>query len=564
MGNIRTLCRSAIFILTLSVFFGPRCGATVYHSNGTAESVQFFHDNQAQNGDTITFPAGVFAWTTGVVISKAITLQGAGVGSTIIKDDVQSGSLISFALQPNLTSRLTGIEFQDGGRATYNNTPGWMHIDGKNTDGSQFRLDHNRFFHMNGDIGPDTVIGVADHNDIVPLPGRGCFTIFGRLWGGSDQGGDPSWSAPCNFGSSQFFFIEDNTFDNTDPTYQAFATDAYDGARFVVRYNTMVGMIIGDHGTESHGRGRGSRAMEVYGNTMNGNNVNVGVVQARSSTVLFHDNNVTNYWAYPQPYIRLEPYRCFFAFSPWGGGDGVNVWDVNSPNAFFTGTAASANSGRTVTVTGANWTTNQWKGYVLHRLSAGGTQNFGEILSNTANTLTWASATFGTEMTIAAGNSFEIRKVLHLLDQPGRGQGSLITGNPPVSPQGWNNQVTEPCYAWGNAPQAPVFAPNTAIVRANEHFFDNTPMPGYTPYVYPHPLVTDQPPPSPTPSPTASGTPAPTPSPTPTATATATATPTPRPSSTPSATPTATSTPTATATPRHTPRPHPSHGPDKG
>ena len=169
----------------------------------------------------------------------------------------------------------------------------------------------------------------------------------------------------------------------------------------------------------------------------------------------------------------------------------MNVWDVDSPNAFFTGTAASANSGRTVTVT-ANWTTDQWKGYVLHRLSAGGTQNFGEILSNTANTLTWASATFGTEMTIAGGNALEIRKVLHLLDQPGRGQGSLITGNPPVSPQGWNNQVTEPCYAWGNAPQAPVFAPNTAIVRANEHFFDNTPMPGYTPYVYPHPLVTSR------------------------------------------------------------------------
>jgi hypothetical protein len=464
--------------------------ATTWQTDGSASNVQFTHDVMAVGGDTLTLPIGTFTWSSGVSISKSITLQGAGIGQTVIKDAVQGNPLIQCTLPANSLTRITGIEFQDGGRVNYNNTPGWIHIDGKNTDGSKFRFDHNRVYHMNGDMGPDTVIGVIDHNDIVPLPGRGCVTIFGRFWGGSDLGGDPSWAAPCNFGSSQFLFIEDNTFTNTDITYQAFATDAYDGARFCVRHNNMVGMIIGDHGTESHGRGRGSRAMEIYSNNMNGNNVNIGVVHARSSTVLFHDNTVTNYWAYPTPFIKLEPYRCFFSFSPWGGGDGVNVWDVNSPTALFSGTAASPNNGRTVTVTGANWTANQWKGYVL-RKPVGTGQTFGEILSNTSTTLTWASATFGPEMTIAAGDSLEIRKVTHLLDQPGRGQGSLITGNPPILPQGWNNQVTEPCYSWNNSPQTPMFTPNTAIVKAGVHYFDNTPMPGYTPYVYPHPLTVE-------------------------------------------------------------------------
>ncbi|PYK17563.1 MAG: hypothetical protein DME55_09620 [Verrucomicrobia bacterium] len=105
-----------LFIFILSGFSGPRCGATVYHSNGTAESVRFFHDNQAQNGDTITLPAGTFIWTTGIVISKAITLQGAGVGSTIIRDGVQSAQLIRWSLPAGVSSRLTGIEFQAGGR----------------------------------------------------------------------------------------------------------------------------------------------------------------------------------------------------------------------------------------------------------------------------------------------------------------------------------------------------------------------------------------------------------------------------------------------------------------
>ena len=79
-----------LLTLILSGFSALRCGAAVYPSNGTAESVQYFHDNQAQNGDTIALPAGTFIWTRGVHVTKAVILQGAGVGSTIIKDAVQS------------------------------------------------------------------------------------------------------------------------------------------------------------------------------------------------------------------------------------------------------------------------------------------------------------------------------------------------------------------------------------------------------------------------------------------------------------------------------------------
>src|SRR6266576_6508282 len=59
--------------------------ATVYDSDGSAASVQGLQ-NAALNGDTITLPSGTFTWTTRVAISKAISLQGAGVGSTVVKD----------------------------------------------------------------------------------------------------------------------------------------------------------------------------------------------------------------------------------------------------------------------------------------------------------------------------------------------------------------------------------------------------------------------------------------------------------------------------------------------
>ncbi|PYK09151.1 MAG: hypothetical protein DME65_12685, partial [Verrucomicrobia bacterium] len=274
-----------LLILIFSGFCAPASEATVYRSDGTAASVLSIHNNQAHNGDTITIPSGTFTWTTRLNITKAIILQGAGVGVTIIKDGVQSGSLIQVTLVAGQVSRITNIEFQNGGRTNYNNVPGIIHIDGSNTNGAQFRFDHNKWYLMNGGIVPNTVFGVADHNAFT-TDGRGSFTIYSSDWNDIANGYDASWSAPVDFGSSKFFFIEDNTFTNINTTYMGWVSDAYAGARFVVRYNTMLGMAIGDHGTDSVGRERGSRAFEVYNNTMNGNNVNAFIGGSRSSTVL--------------------------------------------------------------------------------------------------------------------------------------------------------------------------------------------------------------------------------------------------------------------------------------
>ena len=77
-----------MLVLFLGVFFASHCEATVYHSDGTPQSVQYLHDSQAQNGDTITLPAGTFTWNRQINITKNITLSGAGEGVTIIYDNV--------------------------------------------------------------------------------------------------------------------------------------------------------------------------------------------------------------------------------------------------------------------------------------------------------------------------------------------------------------------------------------------------------------------------------------------------------------------------------------------
>src|SRR5262245_36813790 len=135
---------------------------------------------------------------------------------------------------------------------------------------------------------PRSYPGAEIHSAIVPRVTRFCYLIiptdrqrgriaiiYGSHW--NEPGGrygDGSWAGPTNFGSSQFLFIEDNTFNCHLPPYVLPITDSYGGGRFVVRYNTIHDGMVGGHGTESTGRIRGVRAVEVYNNTYAGTNQN--------------------------------------------------------------------------------------------------------------------------------------------------------------------------------------------------------------------------------------------------------------------------------------------------
>ncbi len=429
-----------LLALFLGVCFASHCGATVYHSDGSAVNVQLIHDIQAMDGDTITIPAGTFIWMTGVALTKDITLQGVGVGQTIIKDDVQSSQLINWQLSPNGVARITGIEFQDGGRVNVGAAPaGIIRISGSNTNGSQFRFDHNKWVDLNGYFVTDTVIGVMDHNTV--LTGQKVdewIYPYGNNWNGGNYG-DGSWAAPANWGSSQFLFLEDNVFTNVDSIFEGQLTDGFNGGRFVVRHNTITNFAVGNHGTETPGRGRSGRAEEIYNNTFDCNHVNRFVSGNRGGGELFHDNTIVNCGGAGASNPTLSSFRMLGSFSPWGGADGTNGWDKNNiGNPFYSGTLTGV-SGNTVTISGANWSTNQWTGFTLKR-NAGG---FSYIQSNTNNTITFANDIFGSHPPYAIGDGIVINKVDQSLDQAGAGQSTLISGDNPTPPPGFN-QIAEP------------------------------------------------------------------------------------------------------------------------
>ena len=86
--------------------------ATTFNSDGTdccgPTSVQAIHDAETtHDGDTITIPDTHLnppTWAIGVHIDKAITLEGAGIGFTVIKDGVQTPASAWRSIRPPVAS----------------------------------------------------------------------------------------------------------------------------------------------------------------------------------------------------------------------------------------------------------------------------------------------------------------------------------------------------------------------------------------------------------------------------------------------------------------------------
>ena len=341
------------------------------------------------------------------------------------------------------------------------------------------------------------VFGVIDHNTFSGNHKQGI--IVNHATCGGDSYGDYNWSIPENLGTANALYIETNTF--TDPNaVGAGAMDNFGGSRVVFRYNTA-SFIVG-HGTESSDRTRGMRAFEVYNNTFTAvESSQFAGFYVRSGTgVVYNNNFVDSGPNYYNGYTNLINDRDADAFSPWGAPagsgnpgacDGTGPYDNNAGVVYASGTASASSTTNSLVANGApGWTTNQWVGpYAIRNV----TQGWGSIISsNTASGIININSAYGQNRSWNSGDSFQVLSVYPCLDQVGRGAGLLLSGATPT-PTGWVGEASEPVYAWNNthngvSNSAPVSSNSTRIV-AGRDYFDNTPMPGYTPYVYPHPLA---------------------------------------------------------------------------
>src|SRR6266513_4088097 len=87
---------------TLILALSRLAGATTINANSAAQSDVAAAIASATNGDVVSIPGGTVTWTRTLRVRKGITIQGAGVGVTIIKDSVQNGRLIAWSLAAGL------------------------------------------------------------------------------------------------------------------------------------------------------------------------------------------------------------------------------------------------------------------------------------------------------------------------------------------------------------------------------------------------------------------------------------------------------------------------------
>jgi hypothetical protein len=515
----------------------------------------------AHEGDTVLVPAGSASWTSTLTVAKGITLQGSG-SDTVVLDDVPrnqsrgqqpkvgqqagsrkrqaqpeslfikagplkaqrnagggSGVIIRIKLTPRQSFRLTGFTFRYGSVVTAQNQHGAIGISGRcpsvrvdNCHFDQLYVTTNIFF-------DGWLYGVVDHCifDIRPRGGGASVRVYHTNWGDQPSGGWGSWADPPYFGSEKFIFVEDNVINNLGPAPERGNIDGQHGGRFVIRHNTFNNCNIfyhgSDNGTAAPFYNRGTRAVEIYNNAFISSGQRVPAGQDRSGPLIWHDNTYTGNYGGG---MMLASYRqSEYETKGFFGGDGTSPWDYNatepdgthvdghSPYTYATGTHTGGNDSTTITVTGTPWKTNQWAGYTATNTNPRSRyyHGFNWIASNTSNTLILNDAAVNPPHgKFDAGDTFAIHKVLIIIDQPGRGKGDLIVGNPSGSTNlngtnwpKWPNQVIEPCYSWNNTlnGQNLDFKYNEAnkLLKENVDFYNNTPMPGYKPYIYPHPLT---------------------------------------------------------------------------
>jgi hypothetical protein len=489
----------------------------------------------ASDGDTVIVPAGTASWTTTLTITKGITLIGATTISgdhatamtandqTIIQDNAARspfpavGQLIVINSTAGKTTRLSGFTFTRGtAAAAYSGT-----IVLKGTSHT-VRVDHCHFLNLNGNHTIQTydwVYGVLDHNIFDSNSAATAYIQHDAYGGGT--AGDKAWVDGPQFGTDQFLFFEDNFFNNTTAVSTIGALDGIGGGRWVVRYNKFHNCFAGGHGTETVTRG--TRAEEQYNNNFNWSVAAIGG-SLRSGTMLSHDNT----WdgvsgARPR---MLQAFRTFISLPPFGGASGANPWDLNdtegngtnvpghAPFLYASGTHTGASGATILTDSTKNWTGKNWVGYTVLNTKI---NQVGLILSNTSTTITYdLYPDSGGPLKFNTGDTYQIHRLLAALDSPCRGAGDLLTrvggnnSNPVNSTTGtiaWPHQAVEPCYSWNDkyTPTNTLIGlqgGGASILKSGVDYFNSATKPsalsGYTPYTYPHPLVSGASPSPPT------------------------------------------------------------------
>jgi hypothetical protein len=456
---------TAFYFLTLAVLFWRTTvyAGTIIAASCSRTDVQAAID-AAIDGDTIVIPRGTCTWDiygTGLPAvkwgesnsNKAITLQGAGIDTTIIiirshfDPSGSSWNEIAIFIDDHQTKnfRITGMTFKAGADPMY----GVLSLRGTNING--FRVDHIKFdgrmasggtldnaIHLGnpGSAGP--MYGVIDHCQF--LEDDASHSCTGIVLDGYNG----SWREPTGLGDDKAVYIEDNVFNYNYQNH--YICDAMQGGKYVLRYNQITNAYQGHHDACTPGGMRSARRFEIYDNTFTSGYRGLwAAIGLRGGTGVVFNNTFTGAgYIYN---IIITNYR-----SCWGTPGGPNCgdpWQSRCDNV---------------------------PEYICSTT----------LLPCTGN----GDCPNGDCTTLIDGQSDSTGYPCR--DQVGRGV-DLASGS----------QAYEPVYQWNNKENGvdvlihvhdmcSSSSPSVKDhIKANRDYYDNVVKPDYVPYTYPHPLVVD-------------------------------------------------------------------------
>ncbi len=474
---------------------------TIRAASCSQSDVQAALNSVKADGTTVIIPAcpSGIGWSSGASYQQvySTTIQGQSsvtavdsLGNptgyndqTVLVNNVTSGkSMLNINTATGKLLTIYGISFKGGTGLT---TSGQLNVSGKSQSNSvtspQLRIYNNHFYSQpSGEVTcliGGWIYGVVDHNLFDLGQGQvtnGCRVSFSTAFGDNLGNGNGSWAQPTDWGQQDWVFFENNTYN------YAFASDCDHGGKQVYRFN-----VFNYSNEQSHESGmRGCRATEDYKNIVVGgsgiatNNshdyLRMGGLISWGNTptgignfIEFHMdrsecNSLSQHGQQQPPFGPGYTWGSATANPCWGGmvttsgtavtyANGTNFAGPNNQGCNASGPKCVSNN-TIIYINGTRYKVSTWN-------------------SDTSLTLQAAVS----PACVAAcpfyflsdwdGNTDSSGYPAR--DQPGRGQGDLISGSEPnacdtvdygggsdctngIYTGRWPNQALDPVYAWLN------------------------------------------------------------------------------------------------------------------
>jgi hypothetical protein len=140
----------------------------------------------------------------------------------------------------------------------------------------------------------------------------------------------------------------------------------------------------------------------------------------------------------------------------WESCDGLGSYDSNdttggplNDGVYETGRHTGPDGAQVLEDKTKSWQSGQWAHHGFSIVNTA-TRRRSIITGNTTTTISRANCDIGgcVQLTFNTGQPYEIRRGAICIDQPGRGQGRLLSDARPA--RGWPGQALEPIFVWGN------------------------------------------------------------------------------------------------------------------